>query len=73
MFAGILKNWLFVVVMLFTLVGQWAIIEYGGDWVGCTPLTNDEWLICIGLGALSIPVCTYKQRCFECRVVCVCD
>eukprot|EP01137_Pigoraptor_chileana_P011737 Opistho-2@63129 len=55
-FKGILSNGLFIGVMAFTLIMQYLIVQFGGTFVGTVPLTNHEWLMCIGIGALGIPV-----------------
>ena len=47
---------MFVMVILFTVIAQWCIIEYGGDFTQTYPLTFEEWRITAALGAVSIPV-----------------
>lgn len=47
---------MFLVVIAFTVIMQYSIVEYGGDFTQTYPLSWDEWRITIGLGAISIPV-----------------
>lgn len=42
--------------MLFTLVMQYIIIQFGGEFTSTTPLTLNEWLLCIFIGSLGLPV-----------------
>ncbi|CAG8462122.1 26034_t:CDS:2 [Dentiscutata erythropus] len=56
-FKNILSNRLFVVIFLITCIGQFLIVQYGGEHAFQTvPLDIIQWLACIGLGFLSIPV-----------------
>eukprot|EP01134_Creolimax_fragrantissima_P008573 CFRG8573T1 len=57
-FKGFFASPLFLTVMLFTLFLQYLMVQYGGDWVGCTPLNHDQWVRTIMIGALGIPVGT---------------
>jgi Ca2+-transporting ATPase len=47
---------MFLLVIFFTVVAQWLIVEYGGDFTQTTSLTFAEWRSTIGYGAMSIPV-----------------
>jgi magnesium-transporting ATPase (P-type) len=47
---------MFLMVIAFTVIAQWCIIEYGGDFLQTYPLTFEEWRITAGLGAVSIPL-----------------
>jgi len=47
---------MFVLVIIFTVISQWVIVEYGGDFTQTTPLSMEEWMTTIGYGALSIPI-----------------
>ncbi|KJE89783.1 calcium-translocating P-type ATPase [Capsaspora owczarzaki ATCC 30864] len=55
-FAGLFSNRLFMSVIVFTVVMQFLFVEFGGSFVGTTSLSLREWLVCIGVGALSMPV-----------------
>jgi len=46
----------FLAVIFFTVVAQWAIVEFGGDFTQTVPLTGEEWYATVLLGFLSIPV-----------------
>lgn len=50
------KSPMFLMVILFTVVAQWFIVEYGGDFTQTAPLSFDEWRLTVGLGAFSLPV-----------------
>ena len=47
---------MFLMVIFFTVVCQWCIVEFGGDFTQTCPLTFDEWRLTVGLGAFSLPV-----------------
>lgn len=47
---------MFLAVIAFTVVAQWFIVEYGGDFTQTEPLTFDEWRLTVGLGSFSLPV-----------------
>jgi len=57
-FDGIHKNALFLFIVIGTLIGQVALIEAPGlnTAFGCESLTQDQWLICLVLGASTIPL-----------------
>ena len=50
------KSPMFLCVIFFTVVAQWLIVEFGGDFTQTQPLTLEEWKITVGLGAISLPV-----------------
>ena len=50
------KSPMFLMVIFFTTVAQYLIVEYGGDFTQTTPLTMEEWKITVGLGAISLPM-----------------
>ena len=52
--AGVFTNWIFVGVMVFTLVAQVLIVEYGGKAVEVSGLTADlwGWSVLIGFGSM---------------------
>jgi calcium-translocating P-type ATPase len=55
-FKGLFTNPIFMGVIFFTCVTQYGLIEYGGDFVHTVSLTQEQWIKCIMLGALSLPV-----------------
>lgn len=50
------KSPMFLLVIAFTFVAQYLIVEYGGDFTQTTPLSTNEWRITALLGAVSLPV-----------------
>lgn len=54
--SGLQKNTLFIGIIIFTILAQVFIVEYGGDFVRTVGLNTNEWKKCIILGALSLPV-----------------
>jgi len=54
-FQRLNKSPMFLMVIFFTIVAQWAIVEYGGDFTQTAPLNFYEWKITATLGAMSIP------------------
>lgn len=55
-FKKLHKNTLFLAIILFTCAAQFFIVEFGGDFVKTTSLTQEQWLKCVLLGAMSLPV-----------------
>lgn len=54
-FGSMDKSPMFLLVIAFTVIAQWLIVEYGGDFTQTYPLSFDEWRITALLGAVSIP------------------
>ena len=55
-FKGLSDNPLFGSILLFTCVAQYLLVTFGGDFVRTVPLNYEQWVKCILLGALSLPV-----------------
>ncbi|CAK5008965.1 unnamed protein product [Aphanomyces euteiches] len=55
-FDGIFSNTLYVGISVFQVVMQVLIVQFGSVAFGCHPLNQTQWFICIGLGALSLPL-----------------
>ena len=53
--SGALKNPIFMGVSAVTFGLQIMLVEVGGEWLRTAPLNMNQWLITIGLGALTIP------------------
>ena len=53
-FEGIFRNSIFISVLLGTLVVQFLIVEFGGPYVSCHPLTFQQHLVCVIIGAMSM-------------------
>jgi len=54
--SGAFKNPIFMGISVFTIALQVMLIEVGGEWIRTAPLTAEQWLITVGLGAIAIPV-----------------
>jgi Ca2+-transporting ATPase len=57
------KSPMFSLVIIFTIISQWLIVEYGGDFTQTYPLSPNEWMTTVGYGAISIPI-GYFMRLF---------
>jgi Ca2+ transporting ATPase len=53
-FAGFFNNFLFIFVVTLTVVVQLAMVQIGGVYTKCSPLTTEDNLFCIGIGSLSL-------------------
>ena len=54
-FHALGKSPMFLLVIGFTCLAQWLIVEFGGDFTQTTPLSLSEWQSTVGYGAFSIP------------------
>ena len=61
MFEGIFKNWVFIFIVSLIVIVQFALVEFGGIAVKCTPLSIKQHIICILLGAGSTVVCLISK------------
>lgn len=55
-FAGVFTNWIFCSVIVGTALVQVILVEFCGPFATTTSLSIAQWFICIGLGALSLPL-----------------
>jgi magnesium-transporting ATPase (P-type) len=55
-FEGFFNNWLFQFIILLTIIVQILLVQYGGIPVRAVPLTTNQHIACIFIGALSILV-----------------
>ncbi|CAN6459352.1 unnamed protein product [Victoria cruziana] len=55
-FKGILGNYVFLGVILCTVIFQIIIVEYLGTFANTIPLTLSQWIICILFGLLCMPI-----------------
>ncbi|OQR90392.1 P-type ATPase (P-ATPase) Superfamily [Achlya hypogyna] len=55
-FAGFFSNKLYVAITVLQAAMQVLIVQFGGLPFKCVPLSSTQWLICLGLGAASLPV-----------------
>merc|ERR1712146_695833 len=44
------------IIIAFTVIVQYLIVEYGGEFTKTKPLNAHEWNVCICLGAFPIPL-----------------
>eukprot|EP00271_Cylindrocystis_brebissonii_P011180 TRINITY_DN2805_c0_g1_i1.p1 TRINITY_DN2805_c0_g1~~TRINITY_DN2805_c0_g1_i1.p1 ORF type:complete len:383 (+),score=87.27 TRINITY_DN2805_c0_g1_i1:65-1150(+) len=56
-FEGILKNHIFILMCAIEIICQIIIVEFMGTVGGTVSLNWRQWLLCLVLGALSLPVC----------------
>ena len=47
---------MFLMVIVFTVIAQWLIVEFGGEFTQTYPLSWEEWKFTVALGAGSLPV-----------------
>ncbi|ETW07814.1 calcium-translocating P-type ATPase, PMCA-type [Aphanomyces invadans] len=55
-FQGIFANKLYVAISVFQVVMQVVIVQFGSVVFGCHALDSTQWAICVGLGAISLPL-----------------
>ena len=53
-FSKIWSNWLFIFIEILTIGGQILLIQFGGYPIKCSPLTIQDNLIGVGIGAFSL-------------------
>jgi len=56
MFEGVWNNRMFLYVSLISVGLQIFLVQLGGEWVKTSPLTLNQWIGTIGIGALGLPV-----------------
>jgi Ca2+-transporting ATPase len=56
MFKGIQKNWIFVVIFIGSFVVQFILVQFAGDFAKTVALTGYQWLFCIFVGMLALPL-----------------
>jgi len=55
-FEGILNNNVFIAVLGSTVIFQFIIIQFLGDFANTTPLTLNQWIACICIGFIGMPI-----------------
>lgn len=53
-FKGLEKNPIFISIIAFTVLSQYLLVEYGGDWVRTVPLSPQQFYLCVILGGLTL-------------------
>ncbi|XP_006649589.2 calcium-transporting ATPase 2, plasma membrane-type-like [Oryza brachyantha] len=55
-FEGILNNNVFIAVLGSTVIFQFIIVQFLGDFANTTPLTFKQWFNCIFIGFIGMPI-----------------
>lgn len=55
-FRGMFSNWIFIGVMVSTVVFQVIIVEFLGTFASTVPLSWQLWLLSIVIGFVSMPI-----------------
>lgn len=55
-FEGILNNNVFIAVLSSTVIFQFIIVQFLGDFANTTPLTFKQWITCIFIGFIGMPI-----------------
>jgi calcium-translocating P-type ATPase len=55
-FSNFQSSHIFIAVSIFTIGCQIILVEFGGEFLKTSPLTMQQWLITIALGAITFPV-----------------
>jgi len=55
-FEHLFTNWVFGGVVLFTIVFQCLFVEFGGSFTKTTHLSWDQWLACVGMAFICMPL-----------------
>jgi Ca2+-transporting ATPase len=53
---GIFDSWIFLGVMVSTVIFQVIIVEFLGTFASTVPLSWHLWLLCVLLGSVSLPI-----------------
>lgn len=65
-FKDLFDNWIFIVIQIVVILGQFLIVTFGGIAFKTVPLSPLQWLITVAIGALSIPVGTIIRLLPDC-------
>ncbi|KAI8078906.1 PMCA-type calcium-translocating P-type ATPase [Halteromyces radiatus] len=65
-FSNIHRHWIFILVQIFVIFGQYLIVTFGGIAFKTVPLTASQWCITILLGSLSLPIGTIIRLLPDC-------
>ncbi|XP_010938957.1 calcium-transporting ATPase 10, plasma membrane-type [Elaeis guineensis] len=55
-FQGILENYVFVAVITITVIFQFVIVQFLGDFASTIPLTFSQWFFSVFIGFLGMPI-----------------
>jgi len=62
-FAGITQSSMFAMVSAFSVASQWLIVTFGGSFTSTSPLTLEQWLYTVLMGAISLVVGVIMRFC----------
>eukprot|EP00127_Corallochytrium_limacisporum_P006572 Clim_evm1s231 gene=Clim_evmTU1s231 len=57
-FKGLFSNWLFLSIIIIIFVIQIIIVQYCGDFTNTIQLNLEEWLACLIIGGVTLPLCS---------------
>lgn len=60
-FRGLQKNWIFIGVIVTTVVIQFLLVTFGGSFAGTKALSAEQWVTTVGIGAIALPVGTLAR------------
>lgn len=55
-FRGFFNNWLFLFIMTITVIIQICLVQFGGKFISCAPLSAQQHLLCVAIGSGSLIV-----------------
>ncbi|KAL0244695.1 hypothetical protein GEMRC1_008777 [Eukaryota sp. GEM-RC1] len=55
-FSGLFSNYIFLAILIFTIIVQWMMVQLLGTFSESVPLNFTQWMYCIGIGAIMLPV-----------------
>lgn len=55
-YSDLPTNYMFISVSLLTIFLQFLLVQFGGEFLGVTPLTFEQWWVTILVGAIALPV-----------------
>jgi len=54
-FEGIFTNWIFVIIIVATVIVQALIVQFGGQAIRTVGLDWVQWLYCVGIAYFTLP------------------
>jgi len=64
MFSGMSKNPIFILMIAVTILFQYLIVTYGGEFTRTAPLTGHAWFVTILAASFTLPL-GFLMRCIE--------
>lgn len=53
-FRHTFNNWVFILILTFTVAFQVLLVQFLGKFAGTVPLNREQWLITVGIGFVSL-------------------